>query len=148
MAIPTHLRVSSGAFQPGSTPLRTNLRPHGAPIWIKRDDETGSDFSGNKIRKLEFLLAEALERRCDVVITCGGIQSNHCRATAVAARRIGLDSVLFLRGDAPSQADGNILIDLLVGARPLFITPEQYARRARSCRKRPADWKHRAAART
>ena len=63
------------------------------------------------------------------MITCGGIQSNHCRATAVAARRVGLDSVLFLRGDAPSHADGNVLIDLLVGARPVFITPDEYARR-------------------
>ncbi len=112
------------------TPLHTSLRQGGAPVWIKRDDETGSDLSGNKVRKLEFLLAEAVERRCDVVITCGGIQSNHCRATAVAARRLGLDSVLFLRGSAPSSADGNLLLDLLVDARLVFITPEEYARRA------------------
>ncbi len=110
-------------------PLRASLRGGGAPVWVKRDDESGSDLSGNKVRKLEFLLAEAIERRCDVVITCGGIQSNHCRATAVAARRLGLDSVLFLRGAAPADADGNVLLDLLVGARVVFITPEGYANR-------------------
>jgi D-cysteine desulfhydrase len=81
------------------------------------------------VRKLEFLLAEALAHKCDVVLTCGGIQSNHCRATAVAARSLGLDSVLFLRGERPDEADGNVLLDLLVGASLVFITPEEYARR-------------------
>ncbi len=124
-------RVSLGCFPTRIAPIaRVALRSGGAPVWVKRDDESGSDLSGNKVRKLEFLLAEALERRCDCVITCGGIQSNHCRATAVAARRLGLDSVLFLRGDRPPLADGNVLIDLLVGARPVYITPEQYASRA------------------
>jgi D-cysteine desulfhydrase len=127
--LPYPPRVSLGVFPTRIAPLRVSLRQNGAPVWIKRDDETGSDLSGNKVRKLEFLLAEATERRCDVVVTCGGIQSNHCRATAVAARRLGLDSVLFLRGGAPAGADGNVLIDLLVGARPVFITPEEYARR-------------------
>jgi D-cysteine desulfhydrase len=98
-------------------------------VWIKRDDQSGSDLSGNKVRKLEYLLAEAMASRCDTVITCGGIQSNHCRATAVAARRLGMDSVVFLRGERPASADGNLLLDLLVGARPVFITPEDYARR-------------------
>jgi D-cysteine desulfhydrase len=130
MGLPYPPRVSLGCFPTRVDSLsRLHLRT-GAPVWIKRDDQTGSDLSGNKIRKLEFLLAEALERRCDVVITCGGIQSNHCRATAVAARRLGMDSVLFLRGDPPAQADGNVLIDLLVGARPVYITPQEYARRA------------------
>ena len=69
-----------------------------ADIWIKRDDLTGCALSGNKIRKLEFLLAEALSTGCDAVITCGGIQSNHCRATAMAARSLGMQPVLFLRG--------------------------------------------------
>ena len=56
--------------------------PSGTEVWIKRDDCTGCELSGNKIRKLEFLLAEAVETGCDSVITVGGIQSNHCRATS------------------------------------------------------------------
>ncbi len=130
MGLPYPPRVSLGCFPTRVDSLsRLRLRA-GAPVWVKRDDQTGSDLSGNKVRKLEFLLSDALERRCDVVITCGGVQSNHCRATAVAARRLGMDSVLFLRGEEPAQADGNLLIDRLVGARPIYVTPEQYARRA------------------
>lgn len=130
MALPYPPRVSLGCFPTRIDPItRLGLRSGGAPVWVKRDDQSGSDLSGNKVRKLEFLLAEAIESRCDCVITCGGIQSNHCRATAVAARRLGLDSVLFLRGDAPAVADGNLLIDRLVGARAVFITPEEYERR-------------------
>jgi D-cysteine desulfhydrase len=129
VTLPYPPRVSLGVFPTRVASLRASLRQGGAPVWIKHDDETGSDLSGNKVRKLEFLLAEALEQRCDIVITCGGIQSNHCRATAVAARRLGLDSVLFLRGEAPSSADGNVLLDLLVGAQPIFITPDEYGRR-------------------
>lgn len=102
----------------------------GPEIWVKRDDETGSDLTGNKVRKLEFLLAEAEDQQADLIITCGGVQSNHCRATAIAARRLGMDSLLFLRGEDPGTRDGNLLLDALVGADLRFITPEQYAARA------------------
>jgi D-cysteine desulfhydrase len=129
MGLPYPPRVSIGCFPTRVEPLKRLRLRAGAPVWIKHDDQTGSDLSGNKVRKLEFLLADAMERRCDIVITCGGVQSNHCRATAVAARKLGMDSVLFLRGTEPSQADGNLLIDRLVGARLLYITPEEYARR-------------------
>ncbi|MDM7914781.1 MAG: D-cysteine desulfhydrase family protein [Candidatus Eisenbacteria bacterium] len=131
MTLPYPPRLSLACLPTRVEPLsRLGLRPPGAaPVWIKRDDQTGSDLSGNKVRKLEFLMAEALERRSDVVLTCGGIQSNHARATASAARRLGLDSVLFLRGEAPERAEGNVLLDRLLGARLIFITPEEYARR-------------------
>src|SRR5262245_7272847 len=62
----------------------------GVELLVKRDDLTGVPLSGNKVRKLEFLLAEAQARGADTVITCGGAQSNHCRATAIAARRLGM----------------------------------------------------------
>ena len=101
----------------------------GIDLWVKRDDETGTELSGNKVRKLEYLLAEAQSQSADVVVTCGGVQSNHCRATAVAARRLGMDSVLFLRGSEPSETTGNLLLDRLVGADVRFITPGQYAER-------------------
>lgn len=63
--------------------------PADVELWIKRDDLTGMQLSGNKVRKLEFLLADALAQGSDCVVTAGGIQSNHCRATAVAARYLG-----------------------------------------------------------
>jgi D-cysteine desulfhydrase len=59
-------------------------------IYVKRDETTGVEVSGNKIRKLEFSIAEALDQSCDTLITCGGVQSNHCRATAVLGARLGL----------------------------------------------------------
>ena len=98
----------------------------GPNIYIKRDDQTGAEVSGNKIRKLEFSAQEALNEGCDVLITCGGIQSNHCRATAAVASRLGIKSVLVLRGVAESESDGNLLIDKLLGADIRFITAEEY----------------------
>lgn len=98
-----------------------------APIsgWIKRDDLTGIAESGNKIRKLEFLLAEARALGARAVITCGGVNSNHARATAVAARRLGLDAHLLLRGeDRPPM--GNLLLDRILGADVRFIPPESW----------------------
>src|SRR5262245_24049996 len=74
----------------------------GVELWVKRDDLTGSVLSGNKVRKLEYLLAEAEAEGADVILTCGGDQSNHCRATAIAARQRGLDSLVFLRVVDPS----------------------------------------------
>jgi len=88
----------------------------GAEVWVKRDDLTGVGLSGNKVRKLELLLAEARHRGAEVVVTCGGIQSNHCRATAVAARQLGLHPVLLLRGTRSGEPDGNLLLDDLLGA--------------------------------
>ncbi|MCL1694091.1 MAG: pyridoxal-phosphate dependent enzyme, partial [Actinomycetia bacterium] len=69
----------------------------GPTIWVKRDDLTGFGLSGNKIRKLEFHLAAAFDAGADTVITCGAVQSNHCRATALAAARVGLHTILYLR---------------------------------------------------
>lgn len=110
-------------------PLDALGRELGVRLWIKRDDMTGTVLSGNKIRKLEFVLAEALEQRADVVITCGGAQSNHCRTTAAAARRCGLEVELFLRGAREAAVDGNLFLDLLFGATVHALTPAQYARR-------------------
>lgn len=104
----------------------------GVEIYLKRDDLTGSELSGNKVRKLEFLLADAKAKGADTVITCGGAQSNHCRATALAAARCGLKSVLLLRTANPKhppEAEGNILLDKMAGAEIVWITPEEYANR-------------------
>ncbi|MBA3541022.1 MAG: pyridoxal-phosphate dependent enzyme [Deltaproteobacteria bacterium] len=97
----------------------------GVPIWLKRDDHTGSELMGNKVRKLEYLMAEAQAAQATHVITCGGEQSNHARATAFAAAQLGMQSVLLLRTDdpaAPPPPTGNILLDQLVGAQLVWIT--------------------------
>lgn len=98
-----------------------------ADLYFKRDDMTGVGLSGNKVRKLEFLLARALEINAPAVVTCGGIQSNHCRATAIAAASLGLGCTVVLRGEDPGpNALGNVLLDKLVGARIRWITREEY----------------------
>lgn len=104
----------------------------GVEMYLKRDDLTGTELSGNKIRKLEFLFADARAQGADTVITCGGAQSNHCRATALAATRLGMRAVLLLRTEDPAHPPataGNILLDRLAGAEIVWITPAEYARR-------------------
>ena len=102
-------------------------------LWVKRDDLTGTVISGNKIRKLEYLLCDAKNRGAQRVLTCGGLQSNHCRATAVAAARLGLQSTVYLRVRQPerlaSPPSGNWRICAQVGADIRFVTPEDYAER-------------------
>ncbi len=98
----------------------------GAKLWIKRDDLTGITLSGNKVRKLEFTLAKAMAEGCDTVITCGGLQSNHCRATAFACASLGLAAVLILRGVPEGVDDGNLLLDKLAGAEICTHEPRVY----------------------
>lgn len=115
-------------------PLARLAKRYGVELLVKRDDLTGAALSGNKVRKLEFLLAEAQAQRADTVLTCGGAQSNHCRATAIAARRLGLDSLLLLRIpdlDNPPPTDGNILLDRLVGATIRWVSRAEYAERTK-----------------
>jgi D-cysteine desulfhydrase len=76
------------------------------------------------------VIAEARHQGADLLITCGGIQSNHARATAVAATKLGMKSHLVLRGQEGGEADGNLLLDFLVGAKVKYITPEDYSTRA------------------
>jgi D-cysteine desulfhydrase family pyridoxal phosphate-dependent enzyme len=100
----------------------------GPDIWVKRDDQTGLAFGGNKIRKLEFLLAEAEEVGARTLITRGARQSNHCRQTAAVAARAGFDCVLVLGGDPPASRQANVLLDFLLGAEIIFARdadPEQ-----------------------
>jgi D-cysteine desulfhydrase len=88
----------------------------GPRIFMKRDDLTGLGLGGNKTRKLEFLLGEAMNQNCDAVITGGAIQSNHCRQTAAGAAAVGLECHLALGGEQPAFPDGNLLLDYLFGA--------------------------------
>ncbi|MEN1760119.1 D-cysteine desulfhydrase family protein [Anoxynatronum sibiricum] len=98
----------------------------GKELYLKRDDFTGMELSGNKVRKLEFALQEALEQGAKVLITCGGLQSNHARATAVAARKLGLDCHLVLRGRPQGPDHGNLLLDQLLGCTFTFMEPEDF----------------------
>jgi D-cysteine desulfhydrase family pyridoxal phosphate-dependent enzyme len=110
-------RTSLGFFP---TPIHSlphlSARLGGPALWVKRDDQTGLATGGNKTRKLEFLVADALQQRADTLITVGAPQSNHARQTAAAAAKAGLKSALVLRGAAPADRTGNILLDDLVGA--------------------------------
>jgi len=100
---------------------------HGPRIWIKRDDLTGLALGGSKARKLEFLLGQARQEGCDVVITVGAVQSNHARMTAAAARRLGFEPIVVLNGESPDLAQGNLLLDRIFGAEVRVIqTDDDY----------------------
>jgi D-cysteine desulfhydrase len=118
-------RVHLGFFP---TPLaempRLSKALGGPRLFVKRDDQTGLATGGNKTRKLEFTVGEALRRGADTLVTLGAVQSNHARQTAAAAAATGLSCVLVLRGHPPAQAAGNLLLDHLLGARVVFSGEE------------------------
>ncbi len=104
-------------------PLRRFSEKYEVPtIWMKRDDLTDTAASGNKLRKLEFSVAQALQEGATTLITSGAVQSNHCRATAIVASQLGLRSHLILRGKSSEHPDGNLLLDELVGANISFVS--------------------------
>lgn len=89
----------------------------GPRLLVKRDDQSGLAFGGNKTRKLEFLIAAAQQQGAQLLISAGAIQSNHCRQTAAAAARFGFECILVLTGEMPKQPSANLLLDHLFGAR-------------------------------
>jgi D-cysteine desulfhydrase len=101
----------------------------GPRILVKRDDQTGLAFGGNKTRKLEFLIAEARQQDATTLVTGGAIQSNHCRQSAAAAARFGMDCVLVLTGESPQRATANLLLDRFFGATVVIV--EQRSERDR-----------------
>ena len=110
-------------------PLRRLSARLGVEVWVKRDDLTGFGLSGNKVRKLELLLPPAISAGVDTVITTGGIQSNHCRATIVAARQLGLHPVVLLRGEPTTTPSGNLLFNELLGAEIHYCSSDTYRTR-------------------
>ncbi len=99
----------------------------GAEIWVKRDDLTGLELSGNKVRKLEYVAADALASGCDTLVTEGTSQSNHCRATAAVCARLGLHCVLLFRPQPPEgPPQGNHLLDALFAAEVRAFARPQY----------------------
>jgi len=107
------------------TPFQT-INYNGCTFQIKRDDFTGLELSGNKIRKLEYLLFDAKRKKSDYIFTCGGEQSNHCRATVIAASSLGIKSKVFLWGKEKSNADGNLFFKQMSGADFVFLNREEY----------------------
>ncbi len=97
----------------------------GVRLLVKRDDQTGLAFGGNKTRKLEFVLAEALANGARTLVTVGAAQSNHCRQTAALAARYGLGCILVLSGEPPVERSGNLLLDGLFGAEVAWCRPEE-----------------------
>ncbi len=100
----------------------------GVELWVKRDDLTGLLESGNKVRKLEFLIGEALAQNADTLITCGTLQSNCCRTVAAVSARLGLRAILALKGARPEVYDGNLLLDRMLGAELHYCTEEEWAK--------------------
>lgn len=114
----------------------------GTQIYIKRDDLTGLGIGGNKTRKLEYLLADALKQGCKTLMSTGAVQSNHCRQVAAAAAKAGLECILVLSGDEPAERQGNLLLDYLSGAKTIFVTrPERDAELQKAFEKAVADGK-------
>ena len=97
----------------------------GPRLLVKRDDLTGAGLGGNKVRKLEFLLADAKEKGATAVITTGGPQTNHGRITIGAAAKPGMKSSLVVMGAKPPTISGNLLVDYLMGADVHFVPPVQ-----------------------
>jgi len=116
-------RRSLGTYPTPLVRLENLSRELGRAVYVKRDDALGPVCGGNKTRKLEYLLADAIEVGAEKIVTVGGPQSNHARLTAAAARMLGLEPHLLLFGSEPKRAVGNLLLDQLVGAELHFIAP-------------------------
>ena len=132
--IPYPKRISLAHTPTPLQPLPRLGKRLGKELYIKRDDLTGCALSGNKIRKLEFVLAQVLDSGADYVLTCGKVQSNHARATALAAARLGLGCRLILRTEDPAEPPrpmGNHLLDLLAGAGIVWVDYDQWKDRER-----------------
>ena len=121
MKIPNKVQL---AFLP--TPLQ-KINFENENFLMKRDDMSGFELTGNKVRKLEYLIYQAKKEKADMVFTCGGEQSNHARATAIAAARSGIRSKLFLWGGDSKTADGNLFFDKLIGADISFLNKRNYS---------------------
>jgi 1-aminocyclopropane-1-carboxylate deaminase/D-cysteine desulfhydrase-like pyridoxal-dependent ACC family enzyme len=119
-------RIPRIAFAPLPTPIeplaRLSAVVGGGPrLFVKRDDAIAFGFGGNKVRKLAFVAARAQVEGADTLITAGGVQSNHARATAAAAARLGMRAVLVANGDPPDRPSANALLDVLLGAEIVYV---------------------------
>lgn len=120
-------RVSLGIYPTPFYKLENLSRREGKNIWIKRDDLCGVALGGNKVRKLEFLLAQAKADGCDYVFTTGAAQSNHAMLTAACAAKQGMKCILVLQKRGVTDRAGNLILDELYGAEVRFVDSDSYA---------------------
>jgi D-cysteine desulfhydrase family pyridoxal phosphate-dependent enzyme len=120
-----HLSLLSGPTPVQEMSRLRTLLGGGPRLLAKRDDAIPFGFGGNKIRKLEYAIAQALAANADTIVTVGGLQSNHARATAAVAAKLGLGCVLVLNGVPPLRATGNTLLDQLLGAEIEYIATRE-----------------------
>ena len=119
-------RVSLGVFPTPFYKLENISAKYGKNIWIKRDDMCGVALGGNKVRKLEFLLADARAQGCDTVFTTGGAQSNHAMLTAACAARLGMKCILILKKRGVTERKGNLVLADIYGADVRFMDTDSY----------------------
>ena len=119
-------RVRLGVFPTPLYKLEAISARYGRNIWIKRDDLCGVALGGNKVRKLEYLLARAQAEGCDTVFTTGGAQSNHAMLTAACAARLGMECVLLLKQRGVTDHRGNLVLDDIYGAQVRFVDTDRY----------------------
>lgn len=119
-------RVKLGVFPTPLYRLEAISAKYGRNIWIKRDDLCGVALGGNKVRKLEYLLAQAQTQGCDTVFTTGGAQSNHAMLTAACAARLGMRCILLLKKRGVTDHRGNLILDDIYGAQVRFLDTDSY----------------------
>jgi len=131
MIIATLPRVNLAHLPTPLEPVSRFGEAMGLPrLWMKRDDATGLATGGNKARKLEFILGQAVLDGVDTVLTTGGVQSNHARQTAAACAALGMDSILFLTGEPPACTAGNLFLDRLLGSEIRYLPADEDAEEA------------------
>ena len=126
MANTTLPRVSLGVYPTPFYKLERISAQYGRDIWIKRDDLCGVALGGNKVRKLEYLLAQARSEGCDTVFTTGGAQSNHAMLTAACAARLGMQTILLLKKRGVTEHRGNLVLDDIYGAQVRLVDTDDY----------------------
>lgn len=117
-------RIKLGEVKTPIEKLENLSKNYKNDIYIKRDDLLGIGLGGNKVRKLEYILGDALSKNADIVITSGGVQSNHVRLTIAAANKVGLKAIAVLVGSEPKRYTGNTLLDKVLGAEIHFADIE------------------------
>ena len=132
-------RVTLGLYPTPFYRLESVSARYGRDVYIKRDDLCGTALGGNKVRKLEFLLAQAQADGCDTVFTTGGAQSNHAALTAACAARLGMKAVLLLKRRGVTERKGNLVLDELFGAQVELIDTDSYDEIDAEMRRRAAE---------
>ena len=120
-------RIETGFYKTPIHRLDNLSKKYGINMYIKRDDLTGYALGGNKLRKLDYLLKDALDKNCTVLLTYGGSQTNHGRLTAAVAARFGLKCGIIMDGPAPERATGNLILDKMMGADLFFMDDTDFS---------------------